>query len=95
MAVCDQLVVHPSYRRRGHATFMLQWGQRLCSMDNVCQGVFTLKKNVSFYSSCGYEVVGEIHVPSDDEVDGFDQVAMVWKPGMGELKWSWSCFRLC
>ncbi|KAJ4292764.1 Acetyltransferase [Kalmusia sp. IMI 367209] len=77
--ICNKLVVHPSYRRRGHATFMLQWGLRLCDMDNVDQGVIPSHMGEPLYLSLGYKVIGEITIPDDGDVKGFDQRVILYK----------------
>ena len=79
MNICDKLVIHPSYQRRGHATFMLQWGLRLCDMDTINQGVMPSHMSEPLYVGLGYEVIGEIHIPNDGEVHGFSQRVVVYK----------------
>lgn len=79
MSICDKLVIHPSYRRRGHTTFLLQWGLRLCDMDAISQGVMPSHMAEPVYVGFGYEVVGEIRIPNDGEVDGFSQRVVVYK----------------
>ncbi|KAI3335928.1 hypothetical protein F4824DRAFT_462904 [Ustulina deusta] len=75
--ICDKLVVHPSYRRRGHATLMLKWGQRLCDQDGIDQGVIPSHMGEQVYLGLGYKVVGEMHIPDDGIAQGFTQrVAM-------------------
>ena len=79
MCVCNKLVIHPSYRRHGHATYMSEWGLRLCAMDNVDQGVIPSHMGEPFYLRLGYHIIGEIHVPNDGEVEGFSQRVAVYK----------------
>lgn len=79
MSICDKLVVHPSYRGRGHATSMLQWGLRLSDMDKVDQGVISSHVGEPLYAALGYKIIGEMHVPSDGEVDGFSQRVLKYK----------------
>ena len=79
MSICDKLVVHPSYRRRGHATTMLQWALCLSDMDKVDQGVIPSHMGEAVYLGLGYKTTGEIHIPSDGEVDGFSQRVLVYK----------------
>ena len=79
MSICDKLVIHPSYQRRGHATLILQWGLRLCDMDTVDQGFMPSHVGEPLYVGLGYEVIGEIRVPNDGEVDGFSQRVAVHK----------------
>ena len=79
MSICNKLVVHPSYQGRGHATFMLQWGLRLSDMDKVDQGVIPSHVGEPLYLGLGYKVIGEMHVPSDGEVDGFSQRVVKYK----------------
>ncbi|CAI6336340.1 unnamed protein product [Periconia digitata] len=70
---CNKLVVHPSYGGKGHATFMLQWGLRLCEADSVNQGVIPSHIGEPLYVSLGYKVIGEIKIPDDGDVEGFTQ----------------------
>ena len=79
MNICDKLVVHPSYRQRGHATSMLEWGQRLSDKDVVDQGVMPSHMGEPLYLNMGYEVVGEIHIPDDGDVKGFSQRVMIYR----------------
>ena len=79
MSICDKLVVHPSYRRRGHATSMLQWGQRLSVMDAVDRGVMPSHLGEPIYKALGYEFIGEVHIPNDGEVEGFSQRVLVYR----------------
>lgn len=83
MSICDKLVVHPSYRRRGHTAFMLQWGLRLCNIDAIDQGVMPSHMGEPVYVGLGYEVVGEMHIPNDGEIDGFSQRVVVYKAERG------------
>ncbi|KAI1127105.1 hypothetical protein F5Y10DRAFT_243430 [Nemania abortiva] len=77
-AICDKLVVHPSYRRRGHATSMLEWGQRLCDQDGIDQGVIPSHMGEQVYVGLGYVRIGEMHVPDDGEAQGFTQRVVVY-----------------
>nr|POE47695.1 delta(24)-sterol reductase [Quercus suber] len=77
--VFNKLVVHPSYSRRGHAKAILRWGQRLADQDAVDQGVIPAQMAEQFYWSLNYEVIGEMHIPDDDEVEGFTQKVAVYK----------------
>ncbi|GAP84018.2 putative acyl- N-acyltransferases [Rosellinia necatrix] len=77
--ICDKLVVHPSYRRRGHATSMLRWGQRLCDQDGVDQGVIPSHMGEQVYLGLGYSVIGEMHVPDDGIAQGFTQRVVVYR----------------
>ncbi|KAI0107866.1 acyl-CoA N-acyltransferase [Nemania sp. FL0031] len=73
IVICDKLIVHPSYRRRGHARSMLKWGQRLCDQDGIDQGVIPSKMSEPVYASLGYKTIGEMNIPGDSEVQGFTQ----------------------
>ena len=83
MSICDKLVIHPSYQRRGHAISMLQWGLRLCDKDTCNQGVMPSHLSEPLYVGLGYEVIGEMHIPNDGEVDGFSQRVVVYKADRG------------
>ncbi|KAI0399863.1 hypothetical protein F4802DRAFT_587731 [Xylaria palmicola] len=76
--ICDKLVVHPSYRRRGHATSMLEWGLRLCDQDGIDQGVIPSHMGERVYLGLGYKVVGEMHVPDEGTAQGFTQRVAVY-----------------
>ncbi|RWA04290.1 hypothetical protein EKO27_g10813 [Xylaria grammica] len=76
--ICDKLVVHPSYRRRGHATSMLRWGQRLCDQDGIDQGVIPSHMGEQVYLGLGYKVIGEMQVPDDGVAQGFTQRVAVY-----------------
>ncbi|KAJ8125442.1 hypothetical protein O1611_g8198 [Lasiodiplodia mahajangana] len=76
--ICDKLVVHPSYRRRGHATSMLKWGQRLCDQDGIDQGVIPSQISEQVYLGLGYVRIGEMHVPGDNEAQGFTQIVTMY-----------------
>ena len=79
MTICDKLVVHPAYQGRGHATFMLHWGMRLCDHDAVNQGVIPSHRGEPLYIKLGYQIIGEINVPDDGEVEGFSQRVVVYQ----------------
>ena len=79
MIICDKLVVDPSYQGRGHGTYLLLWGLRLCDLDHVNQGVMPSHRGELLYTSLGYKAIGEIHVPDDGEVEGFSQRVVVYK----------------
>lgn len=79
MSIFDKLVVHPSYRRRGHATSMVEWGQRLSDKDAVDQGVMPSHMGEPLYVSIGYEVIGENQIPDDGQVKGFSQRVLVYR----------------
>lgn len=57
---------------------MLEWGLHLSDMDGVDQGVIPSHMGEAVYLGLGYKVIGEIHVPSDGEVDGFSQRVLVY-----------------
>ena len=58
---------------------MLQWGLRLCDMDKTNQGVMPAHRGEPLYLSLGYKIIGEIHVPSDGEVEGFSERVVVYE----------------
>ena len=58
---------------------MLQWGLRMCDMDDVNQGVIPSHKGEPLYVGLGYKIIGEIHFPDDGEVPGFSQRVVLYK----------------
>jgi len=78
MSICDKLVVHPSYQRRGHGTSMLRWFQRFSVQDAVNTGVIPSHVGEPVYLGLGYERIDEIRVPDDGEVKGFSQRVLVY-----------------
>jgi GNAT superfamily N-acetyltransferase len=77
--ICDKLVVHPHYRARGHATLLLRWGLCMAELDGVNQGVIPSHMGEPVYRGLGYEFVGEIDVPGDDETEGFSLRVMSYR----------------
>ncbi|KAI0869955.1 hypothetical protein GGS24DRAFT_477102 [Hypoxylon argillaceum] len=77
-AICDKLVVDPLYRRRGHASSMLRWGQRLCDQDGIDYGIIPSPLAKPVCDGLGYVVKGEMHVPDDGGVRGFTQSIVVY-----------------
>ncbi|KAI0118821.1 hypothetical protein GGR51DRAFT_570572 [Nemania sp. FL0031] len=82
--ICDKLAVHPSYRRRGHATSMLKWGQQLCDQDGIDQGVIPSHMGEPVYLGLGYRVIGKMHVPDDGNAKGFTQRVTVYSAQEGK-----------
>lgn len=79
MSICDKLVVHPSYRHRGHATSMLERGQCLLDKDSVNQGVMPSHMGELLYVGMGNEIISETQIPDDGEVKGFSQRVVVYR----------------
>ena len=57
---------------------LLKWGQCLSDMDGVDQGVVPSRMGEGVFVGMGYKVVGEIQIPGDGEVEGFEQRVLVY-----------------
>ena len=61
------LVVHPAYRRRGHATELIKWSKDLSRIDEVPQGVSAAGMGQSLYKKLGYTHVTWLEEEGDKE----------------------------
>lgn len=76
---CTWIHVHPSYRRRGHARALLQWGLSVASADEVDQWAVSSNMARPLFASLGYEEVSEMEVPRDGDFEGFTQSVFIYK----------------
>ncbi|KUJ07815.1 uncharacterized protein LY89DRAFT_725553 [Mollisia scopiformis] len=77
-SICDKLVVHPLYQRRGHATSMLQWFLVLSRHDKIDAGVIPSHMGELLYLALGYEKIDEVPVPDDGDTQGFSQRVLLF-----------------
>lgn len=57
---------------------MLNWGLRLCDLDDVDQGVIPSHMGQRVYAGLGYRIIGEMTIPDDGDVKGFTQRVVLY-----------------
>ena len=83
----DQLATHPSYRRKGAAKMLIEWGIQLA--DNLCieVSVLAVPFGVPLYKSMGFVQLEKIdpEVPESNPSDEWKKLQMLDK----HLFWMW------
>jgi N-acetylglutamate synthase-like GNAT family acetyltransferase len=80
MCICDKLVIHPAYWRRGHGTALIEWGMQLSKTDAISQGVMPSHAGENNFFKLGFEKIDTIRVPDDGDAKGFDIAIGVYQP---------------
>ena len=79
MIVCNTVVVHPSYQRRRHAYYMLDWGRSLSDIDRLDQGAIPSHAAEKLFASLGFTTIDVLQVPDTKDAKGFHMKVAVYK----------------
>ena len=65
--VLQGLAVHPAYRRRGHASTLVQWGLKLAAFDQVPIAVSSSTEGEALYEKAGFRKIEDVTIHNKDK----------------------------